>query len=101
MNAGSINQVVVEGSSGGADAERLRVLLAEVEPGTPRVVEQKSITAARSAGSDEEGDTLVKGIRRLLKVVRIGVPERKRLAATIQRARLVAQTKKMLLIVDL
>src|SRR5260370_25493929 len=96
MNARPINQVVIDRSGGGAERKRLRILLAEVEPAAPSVIEQDSVTAAWSTRGDEEGNTLVQGISRFLKVVRIGVPEGKRLAATIERTGLVAQTEKML-----
>src|SRR6267142_3485467 len=96
MNARPINQVVIDRSGRGAEGKRLRILLAEIEPAAPRVIEQDSVTAARSTRGDEEGNTFVQGIRRFLKAVRIGVPESERLAAAIERTGLVAQTEKML-----
>src|SRR6266404_6634281 len=96
MNARPINQVVVDRSGGGAERKRLRILLAEVQPAAPSVIEQDSVTAPRSTRGDEEGNTFVQGIRRFLKAVRIGVPEGKRLAAAIERTGLVAQAEKML-----
>src|SRR5713226_7291962 len=96
MNARPINQVVIDRPGGGAERKRLRILLAEVEPAAPSVIEPDSVTAAWSTRRDEEGNTFVQGIRRLLKAVRIGVPKSKRLAATIERTGLVAQAEKML-----
>src|SRR6266481_3918129 len=96
MNARPINQVVIDRPGGGAEGNRLGILLAEVERAAPSVIEEDSVTAARSTRGDEEGNTLVHGIRRFLKAVRIAVQKDKRLAATIERTCLVAQTEKML-----
>src|ERR1700680_1039659 len=96
MNARPINQVVIDRSGGGAERKRLRILLAEIEPAAPSVIEQDSVTAPRPTRGDEERNTFVQGIRRFLKAVRIAVPEGKRLASTIERTCLVAQTEKML-----
>src|SRR5258708_10769326 len=85
------------GRGGGAEGGGLGILLAEVEPAAQGVIERDSIAAAGAARRDEEGNAFVNRVRRFLKAVRIVVPERKRLAATIEWTGFVAQTEKMLL----
>src|ERR1700761_671511 len=98
MYARPVNQVVVDRSARGTEAERSRVLFAEVEPATPGVVQQNSVAAARATRRHEKRVVFIKGGGRFLEAIGVGVPECERLPPPIERARLVSQTKDVLLL---
>src|SRR5882757_4485640 len=100
MNGRPINEIVVDRPGSRAERKGFRILLTEVEPAAPRVIEQDSVAAAWAARGNEKRNASVQRIRRFLKAVRIGVPESERLAAAIERTRLVAQAEYMFFVAE-
>src|SRR5260370_40735079 len=84
MNARPINQVVIDRSGGGAEGQRLGILLAKVEPAAPGIIEQDSGTAAWPTRGHEEGNAILHGICRFLTHVPMSVPYTSHLTTTSQ-----------------
>src|SRR5271167_2705474 len=90
----AIEHVVVKRATFGAEENGVPRLFAEVKPGAPGVVEEKSITAGVVNGQ-EKGNALIKWVDRFLRTD-VGVPERVGLIPAVKRSCLVAQSEKML-----
>ena len=95
LRSGAIDEVVVQRATLGAKRIGGAGCLAEVEPGAPGVVEEKSVAAA-FADAQKERNALVEGVCGFL-WADIGVPQRKRLFAAVKRSGFVAKSVEVLI----
>ena len=95
LHGRSVDQVVVDRAAVGAERQRVRVALSEVEPAAPGVVEEDAVAAAFATRGDEERNALVERISGFGEAADIGVPVHERAAAAIQRPGLVAEAEVM------
>src|SRR3954468_11714014 len=91
LRSRTADQVVIERAVFSAERIGVARLLAEVEPGAPGVVEEKSISAAAADG-EKERDALVNRIDRFL-CANVCIPECVSLISPVESASLVAQSK--------
>ena len=84
--------IIVNRPSNRAEGVGVRRLLAKVEARAPRVIQQDT-HGTSGAIAHEVRDALVEWVRRFLKAISIGVPEREGLIAPVKRSGLVAEAE--------
>src|ERR1700751_4302709 len=89
LHVGPIEDVVVERASLRTEGGCVGRFFAEVEAGSPGVVEQNA-GGKSSAGRQEKGDFFVDGVGGFLKGIAVGVPKVIGVISPVKRTRLVA-----------
>ena len=94
FRVGAVEEVVVEGASGGGESVLGGVFAAEVEEGAEGVVEEDAEGAA-VVHVEKEGDGLVDGVGGFLEAEAVGVPHGESFAGAVEGAGLVAEAEEM------